>query len=83
MVLSSDRVQQVSSSSIASVSDTSLVDNGGEISGDLGVVDGSGGGFLVEADAEEELQIQITVRIAADCWNLKRKSKWSCLLLPS
>lgn len=55
MVLSSDRVQQVSSSSIASVSDTSLVDNGGEISGDLGVVDGSGGGFLVEADAEEEL----------------------------
>ena len=31
------------------------MDNGGEISGDLGVVDGSGGGFLVEADAEEEL----------------------------
>ena len=31
------------------------MDNGGEISGDLGVVDGSGGGFLVQTDAEEEL----------------------------
>lgn len=31
------------------------MNNGGEISGDLGVVDGSGGCFLVQADAEEEL----------------------------
>ena len=37
------------------------MDNGGEISGDLGVVDGSGDGFLVQTDAEEELHRFIVI----------------------